>query len=121
MSQDDLAHSTGVHPTAIGRMEHGRREPRLTSIQRLAAGLGVQPGALLPAGESRVPAGIVDVLYEMVESGSGAAIVGALREREEFERQRAIESGDPEQRRVARRNLRRITAFMASAGVESSA
>jgi transcriptional regulator with XRE-family HTH domain len=118
MSLGDLGHETEVHPTAIGRMEHGRREPRLASIERLAAGLNVEPGALLPAGESRVPAGIVDVLREMVESGHGAVIVGALRERKNFERRRAIESNDPEQCRLARLNLRRIAAFLASTGVE---
>ncbi len=118
MSLDDLGHEAKVHPTAIWRMEHGGREPRLASIERLAAGLDVEPGALLPAAECRVPAGIVDVLHEMVESGHGAMIVAALREREDFERRRAIESGDSEQRRIARRNVRRIARFMASAGVE---
>lgn len=47
ISQDQLARKTRVHTTAIGRMERGGREPRLTTIQRLARGLGVQPGALL--------------------------------------------------------------------------
>lgn len=47
LSQDALAHATDIHPTAIGRMERGAREPRLTTILRLANGLGVQPGELL--------------------------------------------------------------------------
>jgi transcriptional regulator with XRE-family HTH domain len=47
LSQDDLARNTDVHPTAIGRFERGSREPRLTTILRLARGLGVLPGALL--------------------------------------------------------------------------
>lgn len=47
LSQDDLGLSTGVHPTAIGRFERGLRDPRMTSILRLARGLGVPPGALL--------------------------------------------------------------------------
>jgi len=47
LSQDALAHATDIHPTAIGRMERGSREPRLTTILRLAHGLGVQPGELL--------------------------------------------------------------------------
>lgn len=47
VSQDQLARKTGVHSTAIGRLERGGREPRLTTIRRLARGLGVQPGALL--------------------------------------------------------------------------
>jgi len=54
LSQDALAHATDIHPTAIGRMERGSREPRLTTILRLARGLGVEPGELLDglAGKS---------------------------------------------------------------------
>jgi transcriptional regulator with XRE-family HTH domain len=47
LSQDDLAHRTDVHSTAIGRLERGSREPRLTTILRIARGLDVPPGALL--------------------------------------------------------------------------
>jgi transcriptional regulator with XRE-family HTH domain len=47
VSQDQFAHATGIHPTAIGRFERGDREPRLRSILRLAEGLGVQPGRLV--------------------------------------------------------------------------
>lgn len=55
VSQDQLAHRTGIHPTAIGRFERGDREPRLRSILRLADGLGVQPGRLVDdLGERRL-------------------------------------------------------------------
>jgi transcriptional regulator with XRE-family HTH domain len=47
VSQDDLARATDVHPTAIGRLERGSREPRLSTILRLARGLDVEPGKLL--------------------------------------------------------------------------
>lgn len=47
MSQEDLADKTDMHPTAIGRIERGKREPRLTTILRVARGLDVQPSALL--------------------------------------------------------------------------
>ena len=47
VSQDQLARETGIHSTAVGRFEHGAREPRLRSILRLADGLGVKPGVLL--------------------------------------------------------------------------
>jgi transcriptional regulator with XRE-family HTH domain len=47
ISQDDLARETDVHPTAIGRLERGSREPRLTTILRIARGLDVEPGRLL--------------------------------------------------------------------------
>lgn len=56
MSQDDLSRNTDVHPTAIGRFERGAREPRLTTILRLARGLDVTPGELvdrLPARSSK--------------------------------------------------------------------
>ncbi len=47
LSQDALADRTDVHPTAIGRLERGAREPRLTTILRIARGLDIQPGELL--------------------------------------------------------------------------
>jgi transcriptional regulator with XRE-family HTH domain len=47
VSQDVLAERTGIHPTAIGRFERGDREPRLSSILRLARGLGVEAGKLV--------------------------------------------------------------------------
>jgi transcriptional regulator with XRE-family HTH domain len=47
VSQYVLAHRTGIHPTAIGRFERGDREPRLSSILRLARGLGVDAGKLV--------------------------------------------------------------------------
>ena len=47
LSQDALAREADIHSTAIGRMERGAREPRLTTILRLAHGLGVEPGELV--------------------------------------------------------------------------
>jgi transcriptional regulator with XRE-family HTH domain len=46
LSQDGLAHTSGIHLTSIGRIERGGREPRLTTIMKLAQGLGVEPGEL---------------------------------------------------------------------------
>jgi transcriptional regulator with XRE-family HTH domain len=46
LSQDGLAHGSGIHVTSIGRIERGGREPRLTTILKLAKGLGVEPGEL---------------------------------------------------------------------------
>jgi transcriptional regulator with XRE-family HTH domain len=55
ISQDELADRTGVHPTAVGRLERGLREPRLKTILRLAEGLNAQPGRLLDnLGERRL-------------------------------------------------------------------
>jgi ribosome-binding protein aMBF1 (putative translation factor) len=47
VSQDDLSRESDIHSTAIGRLERGAREPRLTTILRLAHGLGVEPGELI--------------------------------------------------------------------------
>jgi transcriptional regulator with XRE-family HTH domain len=47
VSQDQLARRAGIHSTAIGRFERGKREPRLRSILRLAEGLGVEPDRLV--------------------------------------------------------------------------
>lgn len=47
VSQDGLAREADVHPTAIGRIERGGREPRLSTILRLAHGLSVEPGELV--------------------------------------------------------------------------
>jgi transcriptional regulator with XRE-family HTH domain len=57
LSKDRLARRADMHPTAVRRIERGEREPRLTTIRRVARGLGVEPGALLdgwdPLLESR--------------------------------------------------------------------
>jgi transcriptional regulator with XRE-family HTH domain len=47
LSQDQLAERTGLHATAIGRIERGAREPRVTTVLRLARGLGVRAGTLI--------------------------------------------------------------------------
>lgn len=55
LSQEDLSRRTGIHAPSIGRLECGRREPRLKTILCLADGLGVPPGALLDTvGERRL-------------------------------------------------------------------
>jgi transcriptional regulator with XRE-family HTH domain len=47
LSQDALARATDVHATMIGRLERGAREPRLSTILRIADGLAVEPGELI--------------------------------------------------------------------------
>lgn len=46
-SQDNLARESDIHPTSIGRLERGGREPRLSTILRIADALGVAPGELV--------------------------------------------------------------------------
>lgn len=47
VSRHDLAIRADMLETEVGRYERGGREPRLTTILRLARGLGVLPGELL--------------------------------------------------------------------------
>jgi transcriptional regulator with XRE-family HTH domain len=47
MSQMDLGRACDVHPTVIARIETANREPRLTTITKLARGLGVPASDLL--------------------------------------------------------------------------
>jgi DNA-binding XRE family transcriptional regulator len=47
LSQEALADKAGVHWTFLGQVERGRRNLTLHNILKLAAGLGVDPGALV--------------------------------------------------------------------------
>jgi len=47
VSQDNLAREIDIHPTSVGRLERGGREPRLSTLLRIADGLGVEPGELV--------------------------------------------------------------------------
>jgi transcriptional regulator with XRE-family HTH domain len=47
LSQEDLAAAAGVHPTMIGRLERGEREPRLHTIVAVGRALAVRPSDLL--------------------------------------------------------------------------
>jgi transcriptional regulator with XRE-family HTH domain len=46
MTQEDVAGRSGVHPTEVSRIERGQRDPRVSTVVRLAAALGVPPGRL---------------------------------------------------------------------------
>ncbi len=47
VSQEQLAVSAALHRTEIGLLERGLRLPRLDTIVKLAAALGIEPGDLL--------------------------------------------------------------------------
>jgi transcriptional regulator with XRE-family HTH domain len=47
LTQEALGASSDLHPTEISRLEQGQREPRLSTMVRLARALGVRPAELL--------------------------------------------------------------------------
>lgn len=47
LSQERLGFLSGLHRTEVSLLERGQRDPRLSTIARLANGLGVPPSALL--------------------------------------------------------------------------
>ena len=51
LSQEALAHQSGLHPTYIAGIESGKRNPSLVSIGRVADGLAVRIADLFPGPE----------------------------------------------------------------------
>jgi transcriptional regulator with XRE-family HTH domain len=47
LSQEGLSQRSGLHLTEISRLENGQRDPRLSTIVRVAAGLALPSAALL--------------------------------------------------------------------------
>lgn len=47
LTQEDLAHWSGLHRTYIGGLERGERNPTVTTLLALAQGLGCSPSELL--------------------------------------------------------------------------
>jgi DNA-binding XRE family transcriptional regulator len=47
MSQEALAHASGVHSSEISRIERGAREPRLSTLVSLARAFRITPSELL--------------------------------------------------------------------------
>jgi transcriptional regulator with XRE-family HTH domain len=55
LSQERLAHVSGLHRTEISLLERGARDPRLSTIARLARALDTDAAALL--SDSAPPGG----------------------------------------------------------------
>jgi transcriptional regulator with XRE-family HTH domain len=47
MTQEALAHASGIHSSEISRIERAAREPRLSTLVQLARALRVTPSDLL--------------------------------------------------------------------------
>jgi transcriptional regulator with XRE-family HTH domain len=47
LTQEELGRLTDLHPTEISRLERAMREPRLSTIVRLARALGISASELL--------------------------------------------------------------------------
>lgn len=46
LSQEELAYAAGVHPKHVSEIERANKDPRATTIARLAAALGVTAAEL---------------------------------------------------------------------------
>jgi transcriptional regulator with XRE-family HTH domain len=47
LSQEQVAERSGVHATEVSRIESGKRDPRVSTVERLAKAVKVKPGELL--------------------------------------------------------------------------
>jgi transcriptional regulator with XRE-family HTH domain len=47
LTQEQVAERSGVHATEVSRIEAGKRDPKISTLERLAAAVEVSPGQLL--------------------------------------------------------------------------
>jgi len=47
LTQEQVAERCGVHATEVSRIEAGKRDPKVSTLRRLAAAVEVPPGRLL--------------------------------------------------------------------------
>jgi transcriptional regulator with XRE-family HTH domain len=47
LSQEQVAERSGVHATEVSRIEAGKRDPRVSTVERLAKAVELRPGQLL--------------------------------------------------------------------------
>ena len=51
LSQEEFAHRSGLHVTYVSGVEHGRRNPTVGVIEKLAIALDVEPEVLLASND----------------------------------------------------------------------
>lgn len=47
MSQEQVSEYSGVHATEVSRIEGGKRDPRVSTVEKLARAVKLKPGQLL--------------------------------------------------------------------------
>lgn len=47
LTQEEVAQRSGVHSTEVSRIEAGKRDPKVSTLERLAKAVEVKPGRLL--------------------------------------------------------------------------
>lgn len=53
LTQAELAELSGATESTINRIENGLQQPRISTIRKIAAALGVEPGELVEGGGDR--------------------------------------------------------------------
>jgi transcriptional regulator with XRE-family HTH domain len=75
LSQEKLAHLSGLHATTISEVERGKTRVTLETLEALARGLGIEPGDLITmaaAGESQADAAEPGRKARSADYGAGA-------------------------------------------------
>jgi transcriptional regulator with XRE-family HTH domain len=47
MTQEEVANRSGVHATEVSRIEGGKRDPQVSTVQKLAEAVGLNASDLL--------------------------------------------------------------------------
>jgi transcriptional regulator with XRE-family HTH domain len=47
MTQEEVSERSGVQAGEISRIENGKRDPQVSTVLKIAKGLGIKPGELL--------------------------------------------------------------------------
>jgi transcriptional regulator with XRE-family HTH domain len=47
LTQEEVANRSGVHATEVSRIEAGKRDPQVSTVEKLARAVELRPGKLL--------------------------------------------------------------------------